>query len=548
MGHMTYFDVSPDGSRITYSTCRAFDFDSDQFVNLRYSFVIAIANIDGAKEKRLSADPPGGLSLINFPVWSPDGAYIAYVDHGQLAFHTVATGVNESMWVYGSRPPGTTLRRNPPAWSPDSRWIAYVSDDRDRSDPLNLGPLGERLLPQVVYAARPDFSDSDQAQYLKTLVRTRISETLSGPAWSPDGQRIAVAAPDERGVALYTFAADGSDPVKVAELVTPDEIETFGWFWLGGLSWSPDGAWIMLDRLGLRVAADGSEVLDNLPFSFFMETESESGVLRSRVPLLAAWSPDGSRIAVRTNGETDPDGGVVLYTMDVDGTDPQILLAGDGYSLVAEASGWQDRHAGPDFASCNDGIVVSEPERNPGLVNDCETLLGLQNSLTGGAITWISGGPILNWGRGVQIEQWDGITVYEVGGLPQPPALRVTEFNLPGPDPSAPGGFYSLRGVIPPELGDLGRLRVLNLRSNRLKDPIPPELGRLEELRELDLSVNRLSGEIIPVELAGLDKLEKLHLYGNPSIGCLPSALEWARDRVPRGLSWGPPPCEWGSR
>ena len=35
----------------------------------------------------------------------------------------------------------------------------------------------------------------------------------SGPAWSPDGQRIAMAVPKPDGAALYTFAPNGTDPV-----------------------------------------------------------------------------------------------------------------------------------------------------------------------------------------------------------------------------------------------------------------------------------------------------------------------------------------------
>ncbi len=565
MGNMTYFDVSPDGSRITYSTCRypwmrepddpLYDPQSEYWQAVKfgyawmaelldYRFTVAIASIDGNGEKSLSPSADR-FAVHNYPVWSPDGERIAFKTLRRLAFHNVATGENVEMWRYGKQPPGTELGRVPPAWSPDGRWLAYVSNEDN--DPYIYCPtctLTGSSAP-AVYTIRPGFEDKDKAGRIGPPELIRISETLSGPAWSPDGGRIALAAPDiYGGVALYTFAADGSDPVKVAELVTPEEIDTYGWFWLGGLSWSPGGAWIMLDKLALRVAADGSKILDNLPFSFFMESDTENGVRLSRVPMLAAWSPDGSRIAVRTDGETDPDGGVVLYTMDVDGTDPRILVASDGYSLITEASGWQDRNAGPDFASCTDGIVVSEPERNPGLVKDCETLLALQNSLTGGAITWIYGGPDLNWGRGVPIDEWDGVTLYEDGGLPQPPGPRVTELNLPGARPSAPRGFYSLRGMIPPELGDLGRLRVLNLRSNRLKGGIPPDIGRLEDLRELDLSVNLLSGGSIPVELADLTRLEKLVVYGNTSLwGCWPAELEWASASAPYGKK-GPRFCK----
>lgn len=59
--------------------------------------------------------------------------------------------------------------------------------------------------------------------------------------------------------------------------------------------------------------------------------------------------------------------------------------------------------------------------------------------------------------------------------------------------------FY-LHGSIPPALGDLSNLEVLNLSDNRLSGLIPPALGYLYALDVLDLSDNRLSG-LIPGEL-----------------------------------------------
>ena len=94
---------------------------------------------------------------------------------------------------------------------------------------------------------------------------TKVADTVSGPAWSPDGERIAVAALEgEEGAALYTFAADGSEPVKVADLFDSNfELDSlFGYsggdfepLWMGGLSWSPDGAMILFESSGVRVSS-----------------------------------------------------------------------------------------------------------------------------------------------------------------------------------------------------------------------------------------------------------------------------------------------------
>ena len=56
-----------------------------------------------------------------------------------------------------------------------------------------------------------------------------------------------------------------------------------------------------------------------------------------------------------------------------------------------------------------------------------------------------------------------------------------------------------MSGVIPPELGNLANLRVLNLRG-RLGGEIPPELGNLTRLKELSFEGTNLSG-CVPASL-----------------------------------------------
>ena len=80
-------------------------------------------------------------------------------------------------------------------------------------------------------------------------------------------------------------------------------------------------------------------------------------------------------------------------------------------------------------------------------------------------------------------------------------------------------------GGIPPELGGLGNLALLDLGENRLTGNIPPELGSLSNLVELHLDSNQLSGEI-PLELAAIELLDRLELGGNQFHGCIPDALQ----------------------
>ncbi len=85
-------------------------------------------------------------------------------------------------------------------------------------------------------------------------------------------------------------------------------------------------------------------------------------------------------------------------------------------------------------------------------------------------------------------------------------------------------GSNQLTGSIPPELGNLSGLRLLNLESNQLTGSIPPEFGNLSSLLRLNLASNQLSGSI-PSELGNLSSIEGLFLHSNQLTGIIPPEL-----------------------
>ncbi|XP_076930176.1 putative leucine-rich repeat receptor-like serine/threonine-protein kinase At3g14840 [Bidens hawaiensis] len=83
--------------------------------------------------------------------------------------------------------------------------------------------------------------------------------------------------------------------------------------------------------------------------------------------------------------------------------------------------------------------------------------------------------------------------------------------------------FYSLDGVLSPELAKLPYLRSLDLAYNYLSGIIPPEWG-LTRLQDISLLGNRITGEI-PPELSNITTLTKLDLEANRLSGTVPSEL-----------------------
>ena len=290
-GHHAH--VSPDGTQLVYASCEyPFPPHQQNPERIDFNFEVAIIGIDGTGQRRLTRNP----RLDNYPVWSPDGSRVAFLSTRQyydapeeMALYTMAADGSDVQRVAPPGKHGLTLA--PPVWSPDGERLAFQ---------VNTGFFYGSL--RDLYLVRADGSEM-------TLL---AEEVASVPAWSPDGQRLAVAKIAGDDVGLYTLAADGSDLQFITTIFNLDWLH-----WEPSyngvvpiLAWSPDGRQILYSCLDAAACiidlASGEVVLIESEIAFLVTTHA------------AAWSPDGTRVAIFTPGGEDPP---QLYTVAADGAD-----------------------------------------------------------------------------------------------------------------------------------------------------------------------------------------------------------------------------------
>ena len=177
-----------------------------------------------------------------------------------------------------------------------------------------------------------------------------------------------------------------------------------------------------------------------------------------------------------------------------------------------------------DVTGCVSGIAVPDPDLNPGLVGDCETLLLIRNRVAG-----VAG---LDWSGYRPISEWSGVYV---GGSPRRvQGLTLRRRGLDGRIPPELSMLTQLEeldmslngmvGEIPSEMSSLKNLQRLDLSSNHLSGEIPPELGKLAKLTHVLLQNNYLGGVILR-GLGDLSEVEYLKLSGNRLTGCISAGL-----------------------
>jgi dipeptidyl aminopeptidase/acylaminoacyl peptidase len=263
-------------------------------------------------------DVTGDLSIYQFPVWSPDGKQVAFM---QLQANNTSGEVSESRILVtdanGKQDPvelfDSSVER--PVfldWSPDGRYLTFLAQASYRNTLalylLDAEAGGE---PQVVDVGSPLFYAWNPAgdqimihdeQALETfggrlavlsnfagqVIEDDLAYTPFGfqsPAWSPDGDQALVAIQAENANRLALIDQSGEITHELAEF---ELTATF--------SWSPDGEHIAY------VVSDDATAGNRVGSLNVVGVEDEDFHLTSEQDNVFAyfWSPDGSKIAYFT--------------------------------------------------------------------------------------------------------------------------------------------------------------------------------------------------------------------------------------------------------
>jgi TolB protein len=151
-------------------------------------------------------------------------------------------------------------------WSNDRTRIALANADENPAEVTGFNPYTDLVVMNADGSGR--------------VRLTNHFGSVTAPAWSPDGSKIAFASDQSGRSEIYVVNADGSNRVQLT---------TTGGF---AASWSPDGTRI---AVGIKI----TDVVQQ-PSAFVMDASDGGNILPLMPGEDPAWSPDGSLIALAT--------------------------------------------------------------------------------------------------------------------------------------------------------------------------------------------------------------------------------------------------------
>ena len=312
-------DSSPDGAQLAYTSCQfpteyedparaqaVIDQDGPEWYERSlYNYEIALTGLEGGNQQRITHN----LSLDHYPVWSPDGDRIAFLQGGYSVNIMSPDGSDVQSIV--SRTDLLHFKSRvalvPPVWSPDGQRLAFVA---------NEGEVYSRER-RTVYTVRPDGSELTKVGEMGASLPYPDELTVA-PAWHPDGERLAFTGFDGERLTIHTVRFDGEDLRRVWG-DKPD-----GYAHISQVSWSPNGSEILFVSNGTN---------DTWAYNGIYVVRPDGSGLRSLdfrgTNILAAWSPDGSRIAIYDAKTNYGYGLISISTVSRDGTDLRVLVEAD---------------------------------------------------------------------------------------------------------------------------------------------------------------------------------------------------------------------------
>ncbi len=360
---------------------------------------IYVLNLADGSTRRITTDRADDLS----PVWSPDGARLAWLRTGRAESAVFVASVNGGPHgkiadVYPVRV--ETLGKHLD-WSPDGEFLAAA--DKDRPDePFHIVRIRARdgvknalTLPpeRVIGDVSPAFSPDGKSLAFIRAISSGVSEVYAGPlsgapprrltwdnrnvialAWNADGRSIIFSS-DRRGSALWRVPESGGTPSRipmVAENSSDPAVSRDGGRLIYTQSFQDANIW-RIDTAGHGPATKvvSSTQYDSSPqYSpdgtriAFRSNRSGSNEIwvadaNGRTPVQLTryagpltgtprWSPDGRHIAF----DTRPDGQADIYVVSSAGGTPRRITTSNAEDVVPS---WSNDGAWIYFASNRTG-------------------------------------------------------------------------------------------------------------------------------------------------------------------------------------------------